>query len=1118
MSQQFIHLNVHSEYSIADSTIKINDLIKRCSQLQLGAVALTDSMNIFGAIKFFKHSRKKGIFPILGSDVRLKIGDKRIVNMTLLCKNLRGYNALCSLLTSAYICDGDDYGIVAFDAFNEVSDNLVCVYNDQHDIQYDREKDFSTLTTHLGDSLFVGFPPIENSLDTNYHYNLFQLSEKHSLPLVALNNVRFLQESDYQSHGVKICIQHSKQFREYQKNPTYHQSSYLKSNEEMRELYSSFPECITNAIMISRLCNLSVLEEKNAQMPVLQIENNIPAEEYLLQSAQKGLQDYIAQHPELDTALYEQRLEYELSIINKFGFAGYFLIVQEFIIWAKENQITTGPGRGSGVGSLVAFCIGITMLDPIHHQLLFERFLNPERRSLPDFDIDFCMKKRDQVIEHLFHNYGKEATAQIITFGTMAAKGVFRDVGRVLGYAYNFVDRIACLIPFELNITLKEAKNKSLDFANSINQSTEAETIYNYALQLEGLVRNTGRHAGGVVVAPKAITHYTSLYRDPRVQHSVTHFDKKDLEYIGLIKFDILGISMLTTIDATLKSIKDNHTIAIELDSIPLDDIRVYTMLCEGKSLGVFQLEGKGITQTLKKLQPSTFDDLIALNALYRPGPLKSGMVDDYIDRKNNIQETIYLHPSLEEFFSSTYGVIVYQEQVLRLAKELASFSQGESEQLRVAITKKQDKLLSQLKPKFINNVANKINSRNKAEQIYNDIYEFTAYSFNRSHSAAYALLSYQTAWLKTHYRLEFIASYLTIEMGDLDKLAMIITSDELNDVNFVPPDINRSNYEFSILSEDTIMYSFGALKGVGEHVCKQIVEERDKNGAFIGFVDFIDRVNGSNVNQRAIESLIHAGCFDSLGYDRKTLINKISDYLKNSISQRQFNPGQQSFFSENFTTYSEKDLKQESPYSIKDKSQDEFNVYGFYFITHPLHEYSELQKTLDLLTFQNFQNNNSRQQYLCIINEISTFNSGRGERYRMTIDDGNGRLELTAPRSVFADHIPNELVNQPMVMQLYVDTRRGKTWIQVNKALLLDEYIHAIKDIQLFINYHPSSFTDNLEELSQTVSLLKNGRTLLTVQVDDAIKRYHFKISKSVEVTPDLLQSLHAFEPKYHV
>ena len=1121
MTDQFIHLNVHSEYSFSDSTIRISRLIQKCSDLGQGAIALTDNTNIFGAVRFFKQAKKHNIFPILGADIRCSLTTTRVVALTLLCKNQAGYLNLCTLLTSAFSHESNElYGLVTLENLTNNRENLICINNDLSTKSLKSNEHHKQLLSIFKEDYFLAFSPINNTLQTIHHQNLYEVSNNLSIPLIATNNVKFLNKEDYPSHGVRVCIQKSLQYNNYLKNPLYHSDQYLKSTEEMKEIYTHFPEALSNAISVAKLCNLSITEEKNAQIPYLSDSpESIDPEKKLKDMANHALSTYLKKYNTLDKAEYQKRLDYELSIINNFGFAGYFLVVHEFIHWSKQNGIMVGPGRGSGVSSLVAFAIGITMLDPISNQLLFERFLNPDRKSLPDFDVDFCVKNRDKVINHLFDRYGIDSTAQIITFGTLAAKAALRDVGRALGYPYNLVDRITKMVPNELEITLEEAKNTSSDFNEAVSHTTEGKQLYKYAVKLEGLIRNISRHAGGVVVAPKKMTHYTALYYDRKVPHAVTHFDKKDLEFKGLIKFDILGISMLSTIDHTLKLIYKRTAKKINIETIDLGDSNVYQLLRKGLTLGVFQLEGVNMSYYLIKLAPNKFEDLIALNALHRPGPLKSGMVDDYIDRKNGHKSITYLHPSLEQYFGSTYGVIVYQEQVLRLAKDLASLSQGESEQFRVAITKKDEALLNQLKKKFLENITKKINSKSKALKIYQDIEKFTGYSFNRSHSAAYALLSYQTAWLKTHYRIEFISSYLTIEMESIDKIAKIIRNPEIADIQFLPPSINHSDFEFNIISQNKVRYGLGAVKGVGSAACHEIVEQRQKEGDYQSFTDFINRVNLTTVNKRAIESLIYAGAFDEFGYIRKMLIENLQEYLrKGARNQEDKILGQQSLLQPQTNIDLDSNLKAGREFDVDTLAKEENSVYGYYFSIHPTTKYEKITALLNINKFSSDHGVvevTNDKYYLGLIYDLFSFSTFRGEKYKVKIEDDSCNLEATATRDIFGDHHPNELLNRPLLFLFHNDSYSSKQQYLISKIYTLQKYLHRFNSIECHIDPNDELFDKKIANLKYLVKSHSKGPTKILLKIDTPSNRYTFEINKSVELNIDLLDQFSKLNPR---
>ena len=738
-----------------------------------------------------------------------------------------------------------------------------------------RLKDF------FGDGFYIELSRTGRPGEDVYVANAVRAAAATDTPVVATNDVRFLKPGDFEAHEARVCIQEGRVLNDPSRAQNYTQQQYLRSPEEMRTLFADLPEAIENAVEIARRCSL-VLALGEAHMPELPVPDGLSISEFLLREARRGLDERLAASGIFGTAAagaYRARLEEELAVICRMGFAGYFLIVADFIRWSKANDIPVGPGRGSGAGSLCAYALGITELDPIKHSLLFERFLNPERVSMPDFDIDFCMDGRDRVIDYVADRYGRDRVSQIITYGTMAARAVVRDVGRVLGHPYGFTDKIAKLIPPEPKIKLSDALAGEPELRALYENDDDVRAVIDLARQLEGLVRNAGKHAGGVVIAPTRITDFAPLYRVEGETATVTQFDKDGLEAVGLVKFDFLGLRTLTIIDRAVKTINAQRRTAgeaaISVDGIALDDARTFELLRSGRTAAVFQLESRGMRDLIKRLKPDHFDDLVALVALFRPGPLQSGMVDDFIARKHDSSGVTvdYLHPDLEPVLKSTYGVIVYQEQVMQIAQILAGYTLGSADLLRRAMGKKKPEEMAKQRSVFLKGAAERGAATGLATRIFDLMEKFAEYGFNRSHSAAYALLSYQTAWLKAHYPAAFMAAVLTCEMDDTDKLVLLKRESESLGLTLLPPDVNQSAYAFEVAGPMAIRYGLGAVKGLGQGAAEQICEGRAAGGPYGGLHDFCLRVGGPRLGRRAIEALIKAGALDFVGLNRPSLL-----------------------------------------------------------------------------------------------------------------------------------------------------------------------------------------------------------------------------------------------------
>ncbi len=894
MSGTFVHLHVHSEYSLVDSVVRIPDLLASVRAAGMPAVALTDQGNLFAMVTFYKAALAAGIKPIIGADVWLRLADdgKPPARLVLLCRDATGYAEPGAAGVRSYL-DGQEAGLPVLHARwleEGGADGLIALSGGRDGVLgaaliAGRLEEADALARRFGaifgDGFYIELSRTGRSDEDVWVANAVRTAAATGTAVVATNDVRFISQGDFEAHEARVCIQESRVLNDPSRTRHYSEQQYLRGPAEMRELFADLPEAIANAVEIARRCSLT-LALGQAHMPELPVPAGMSISEFLLRESRKGLDERLAASALAGTpaaGAYRERLEEELSVICRMGFAGYFLIVADFIRWSRANDIPVGPGRGSGAGSLCAWVLGITELDPIQHSLLFERFLNPERVSMPDFDIDFCMDGRDRVIDYVADRYGRDRVSQIITFGTMAARAVVRDVGRVLGHPYGFTDKIAKLIPPEPKIKLADALAGEPELRTMYQNDDDVRSVIDLARQLEGLVRNAGKHAGGVVIAPTRITDFAPLYRVEGEATTVTQFDKDGLEAVGLVKFDFLGLRTLTIIDRAVKTINARRRAAgepvISIGSIALDDPGTFELLRSGRTTAVFQLESRGMRDLIKRLKPDHFDDLVALVALFRPGPLQSGMVDDFIARKHSGGGVAidYLHPDLEPVLKSTYGVIVYQEQVMQIAQVLAGYTLGSADLLRRAMGKKKAEEMARQRSVFLEGAAGRRVPAGMATRIFDLMEKFAEYGFNRSHSAAYALLSYQTAWLKAHHPADFMAAVLTCEMDDTDKLVLLKRECESLALTLHPPDINQSAYAFEVAGPAAIRYGLGAIKGLGEAAAGQICEVRAGGGPYAGLQEFCLRVGGQRLGRRAIEALIKAGALDLIGPNRPSLL-----------------------------------------------------------------------------------------------------------------------------------------------------------------------------------------------------------------------------------------------------
>lgn len=885
----FVHLKVHSEYSLTDSTIRIPSLISSIKEKGFSSVAINDDSNLFAAIKFFNKSTSNGIKPIISADLNIFHAETNTIGkISLLVQNDAGYKNLMSLISQAYDeRGGNEKSVVQYDWLDKHSEGLICLTGARHGsvgqlLIQNRLDQAGQLLRKFKDSfpnrLYVELQRTAHSSDNQHVIRATQKAIELDLPVVATNDVMFINRNEYEIHAARVAINRKAGLEQYLESfpDEYTEEQYLKSADEMSELFEDIPSAITNTVEIAKRCSLDI-ELGQVHLPRFSVPSGMSESSLLQEMAKQGLKERLS--PEVLKSLthtqdeYDKRLEYELNIINNMGFPGYFLIVADFIQWSKDNDIPVGPGRGSGAGSLVAYALGITEIDPLPYDLIFERFLNPERVSMPDFDIDFCMDNRDRVIQYVASKYGSEAVSQIITFGTAAAKAAIRDAGRTLGYGYGLVDSLSKLIPNDPGITIDKAFHVTKELQQRYDSESEAKKIIDLAKSIEGIVKNTGKHAGGVLISPSKLTDFTPTYRDPEVGSLVSQFDKDDVESAGLVKFDFLGLRTLTVVKNTMDQV-DKHLSANGLDSfdinkIDLTDKATFDLLKRGDTTAVFQLESSGMKNLIKRLQPDNFEEIIALVALYRPGPLQAGMVDDFVNRKKGITEVEYPHPLLEPILKNTYGVFVYQEQVMKTAQVLAGYSLGQADMLRKAMGKKKPEVMEQQRSMFVSGSVENGLSEQKAVQIFDLMEKFAGYGFNKSHSAAYALISFQTAYLKTHYPEMFMSSVLSSDMDNTDKVVIFLDECRRMGLSILPPDINNSQLDFTVDQTKNILFGLGAVKGIGGSAIESILSER-KERPFDNLFDFVARCN---VTKSVIEAAIKSGAMDNMGAHRNSLM-----------------------------------------------------------------------------------------------------------------------------------------------------------------------------------------------------------------------------------------------------
>src|SRR5450631_1301980 len=857
------------------------------------AVALTDQSNLFAMVKFYKEAQGAGVKPLIGVDAWIRDGERSCSRVVFLCQNLAGYRHLTQLVTRSFL-EGQQRGAPMLERAwleRDMLEGLIVLSGGaEGDIgqalsrgkEDEAARCLARWQALCGDRFYLEVQRTGRAGEQVYAEAVLDLAQERGVAAVATNDVRFLTRPEFEAHEARVCIHDGALLADTSRARRYSEEQYLKTPDEMAELFADVPELLVNTVEVAKRCSLEI-KLGASMLPAYPVPAGSTTEQFLRDESQRGLDERLEQARALkgvvpDTAAYAERLSLELGVICSMGFAGYFLIVADFIRWARDNGVPVGPGRGSGAGSLGAFALGITDLDPIEHDLLFERFLNPERVSMPDFDVDFCMEGRDRVIEYVAKKYGRERVSQIITYGTLAAKAVVRDVGRVLGHNYGYVDKIAKLIPFEIGITLDKALAQEEELRRLYDNDEDVHELIDLARSLEGLARNAGTHAGGVVIAPSVLTDFTPLYCEEGSTTPVTQFDKDDVEAAGLVKFDFLGLRTLTIIDWAVRDINAERALTgdepLVISALPMEDAATYQLLKSCKTTAVFQLESRGMKDLIRRLQPDRFGDIVALVALFRPGPLQSGMVDDFIARKHDTSgATIdYLHPDLKPVLEATYGVILYQEQVMQIAQILAGYTLGGADLLRRAMGKKKPEEMAKQRSVFVNGAVARGVREAQATMIFDLMEKFAGYGFNKSHSAAYALLSYQTAWLKAHYPAAFMAAVLSSDMDKTDKVVTLIDECSSMGLTVQPPDVNESVYAFHVSGPMSIRYGMGAIKGVGASAVEAIIEERTANGPFESLPDLCRRIDLQRVNRRVFDALIRSGSLDRIGPNRATL------------------------------------------------------------------------------------------------------------------------------------------------------------------------------------------------------------------------------------------------------
>ena len=1024
-SPRFVHLRLHTEFSITDGIVQIDQAISQAVADTMPALGISDLANLFGMVKFYKTARGKGIKPIIGVDVWLQNDSDRDKpsRALLICKSRIGYGQLCELLTRAYLENKYRGRAELHKSWlrDGAASDLICLSG--------------AMQGEVGQALLNGHPELAESLANewaqlfpgafyievqraghagteSYIRQACALAGKLGLPVVATHPVQFLRREDFKAHEARVCIAQGNVLADKRRPQDFTEEQYLKTQEEMTALFSDMPEALDNAVEIARRCSVTIQLGKSF-LPLFPTPEGMTLDEFLIQEAQQGLERRLVQlYPdeavrEQERPRYEERLRFETETIIQMGFPGYFLIVADFIRWAKKNGVPVGPGRGSGAGSLVAYALDITDLDPLAYALLFERFLNPERVSMPDFDIDFCQDNRYRVIEYVRERYGKEAVSQIATFGTMASKAVVRDVGRVLDLPYGLCDRLSKLVPVEANkpVALTRAYEMEPQIGDMMKDGNDGESVqelWSLALPLEGLARNVGMHAGGVLIAPGRLTDFCPLYiADGDDATPVSQFDKDDVEAVGLVKFDFLGLRNLTIIELALDYVERLEGHRPDLMSLGFEDPAAYQILKEANTTAIFQVESDGMKKLLQKLAPDRFEDIIAVLALYRPGPLGSGMVDDFILRKKGQQEIDYFHPDLEACLEPTYGVIVYQEQVMQISQIIGGYTLGGADMLRRAMGKKKPEEMARHRETIAEGARQKGYDPALAEQLFDLMTKFAEYGFNKSHTAAYAVVTYQTAWLKAHHCAAFMAATLSSDLDNTDTVKIFYEDSvsKANGLTILPPDVLTSDYRFVPVDRKTIRYGLGAVKGVGESAVQEIIAARERGGPFRDLFDFCERVDRRQVNRRVIEALIRAGAMDTLeghqGRDRAQLIATVSLAME-AAEQAAANAMQGGLF----------DMVPEAagaglafaevpPWTERERLKEEKLAIGFFLSGHPFNSFRTEVRRFVRRTLAQLEPSRDPVMMAGVVMEARTKMTSRGKMVFVQLDDGTQAQEI---------------------------------------------------------------------------------------------------------------------------
>jgi DNA polymerase-3 subunit alpha len=1146
----FVHLHLHTEYSLLDGANSLDALIKKAVDLHMPAIAVTDHGNLFGALDFYLKATKAGIKPIIGCEMYVAPGsrfektgaggqyDESFFHLILLARNRQGYKNLVKLVTKAYL-EGFYYKPrIDKELLRQHQDGLIgmsaCLSGEVPRLllqgRYDDAKKAALEYQDILGSGNFYFELQDNGIPEQEQVNreLIRLSKDTGIPLVATNDCHYLNMEDHKSHDALLCIQTGKMVKDENRMKFSSETFYVKTPEEMKKSFSHVPEAITNTVAIAERCNVE-LELGKYHLPHFPVPDGTTRESYMAELARKGLEERFAEIEavrgtgSIDRAKYKERLEFEIAMLSKMGFAGYFLIVWDFIRYAKEHNIPVGPGRGSAAGSLVAYSLRITDLDPIPYNLLFERFLNPERISMPDIDVDFCMDRRDEVLKYVTEKYGQDHVTQIITYGTMLAKGVIRDVGRVLDIPYSEVDKVAKLVPNTLGITLEKAMEQEPKL-KELKKDPRMSELIEIALHLEGQVRHASKHAAGVVISQEPLTEYLPLFKTPK-DEITTQFDMKGVEKIGLVKFDFLGLRTLTVIDKAVQTINQRLSTAplanreqFSIIRIPLDDAKTYELLSRGETAGIFQLESSGMRDIVIKMKPQCFEDLIALVALYRPGPLQSGMVDDFIKRKKGATKITYELPQLEPILKDTYGVIVYQEQVMQIARSLAGYSLGGADLLRRAMGKKDPEVMAKEKIPFLKGAEKQKIDPKKAESIFDLMAKFAEYGFNKSHSAAYALVSYQTAYLKTHYPVDYMAALLTSEVQDTDKVVKYIYECRQMGITILPPDANQSMWDFTVVEahdrENTepgstigaIRFGLAAVKNVGFSAIEAMVEAREQKGAFTSLADFAGKIDQRRVNRRVMEAMIKCGAFDFTGARRAQMMEGLDMVIDQGSKQQEREAiGQVSIF-DTMDGHTEVALPTVHEWKESQLLAYEKESVGFYISGHPLAAFEADIKRYATATTETLENiADGKEVTICgVIAGLKPKITKKNEKMAiLNLEDLTGTVEVIVFPDLYktAQHIL--MTDTPIIVAGQLDKSEQGSKIKALRLHLLAE-VKKKGTTRMDIKLNATGLTQEDLLKVKDILLRYQGTIPVYLRIQNATRKESLiSVGKNIRVNP---------------